>query len=783
MEKYNPVEVQKRWMKAWEELKPCQYDPESEGRVFSIDTPPPYPTGRLHMGHVLNWCYMDFVARYKRMKGYNVFFPQGWDCHGLPTEVKVEETHKIRKNDVPRDEFRKLCVELIEGNISKMTAQMREMGFSIDWDRGFVTMRPEYYAKTQLSFLKFFDKGLIYRKEHPVNWCPRCETAIAFAEIEYKDRNTKLNFVKFRDEKGKDVIIATTRPELLCACVAVAVNPKDPKRKEMVGKKLKVPIYGREVPIIGAHEVDPEFGTGIVMICTFGDKTDVAWTLKNKLPVIKGIGPQGNMTEAAGKYDGMSIKECRKAILKDLEKGGLLMRKEDLQQSVGTCWRCKTPIEILSNEQWFVKVSALRDDVKKKSEEMAWFPAHMKLRMDDWVDNMDWDWVISRQRIFATPFPLWYCAKCGEVVIADKEQLPVDPTKDRPKKKCKCGSDEFIPEEDVMDTWMDSSITPLTYAGWPETNEKLYPSSMRQQGHDIIKTWAYYTTVRCSALTGKRPFDIVLINGMVQGDDGKKMSKSRNNFVEPEEPIKKYGPDAIRQWAAYSVPGSDVPFAWKDVEYSHKFLNKFWNAARFSLMHLKDFDGKEVKLEKIDLWILGKLQKLVITVTDAMEKYEFINAITPVQQFVWHDFCDNYIEFAKYRLYNPDKFGEESRKAAQYCLHTVITTCLKLLAPFTPFFSEEVFSNFSDKGSILCERWPKPDKFDEEAIASGDELVQVVSEIRKWKSSKNLPMNSEVREAKVSGPETLKGFEQDLKGVMKIGKVVFSEGETSVKLS
>jgi len=782
MDRYKPLEIQKKWSKKWDELGPGQYDPKSKNPIYSLDNPPPYPTGRLHMGHVLNWCYMDFAARYKRLTGHNVYFPQGWDCHGLPTEVKVEEIHKIRKNDVPRDEFRKMCVDLITENISKMTNQMKSMGFSIDWDYGFITMQPEYYMKTQLSFLKFYEKDLIYRKEHPVNWCPRCETAIAFAEIEYKDRNTLLNFLKFKDEKGEDVIIATTRPELLCACVAVAVNPKDPKRKDLIGKKLKVPLYDLEAEVIGAHEVDPEFGTGIVMICTFGDKSDVNWTLKNKLRVIKAIDPQGKMTAAAGKYEGMGIKECQKAIIEDLKKKGLITKQDQLAQSVGTCWRCKTPIEILSNEQWFVKASALNEDVKKKAAEMKWFPPHMKLRLEDWVDNMDWDWVISRQRIFATPFPLWYCAKCGEVVLAEEKELPVDPTKDKPKKKCKCGSDDFIPERDVMDTWMDSSITPLTYAGWPDLDERLYPSTVRPQGHDIIKTWAYYTTLRCPVLTGKRPFDEVLINGMVQGEDGKKMSKSRNNFVELEEVVGKFGPDAIRQWAAYSVPGSDIPFAWKDVEYSHKFLNKFWNAARFSKMHLEDYDGAKPKLEKIDKWVLGRLYQIIEKVTKAMDEYEFINVITPIQKFVWHDFCDNYIEFVKYRLYSKEKEMAESREAAQYVLNTVIMSCLKLLAPFTPFFSEEVYSNFSDKESIFFEEWPKPGKVDEKIVESGDALVEVVSQIRKWKSSKNLPMNSEIKEAKISGPKSLKELEKDLKGAMNIEKVVFTEGDISVKI-
>jgi len=792
MGRYNPHEIEKKWIKRWEELGADKYDPKSKLPIFSIDTPPPYPTGRLHMGHVLNWCYMDFVARYKRMRGYSVFFPQGWDCHGLPTEVKVEETHKIRKNDIPREKFRQLCTKLINDNILKMKEQMQEMGFSIDWEQGFRTMDPDYYSKTQLSFLKFHEKGLVYKKEHPVNWCPRCGTAIAFAEIEYKDRNTQLNFVKFRDESKKDIIIATTRPELLCACVAAAVNPKDKKYAHLTGKYLTTPLYDRKVKVITAPEVDPEFGTGIVMICTFGDKTDVLWTLKHKLPVIEAIDREGKMTEAAGKYKGMALDECKKQIIRDLKGAGLLIRQEQLPQSVGTCWRCKSPIEILNNEQWFVASEKLREDTVKKTKEMKWFPDHMKLRQINWADNLDWDWVISRQRIFATPFPVWYCAKCGETILADEKDLPVNPVDDKPKKKCRCGSDNFIPETDVMDTWMDSSITPLTYAGWPDTNPKLYPSTLRSQGHDIIKTWSYYTTLRCSPLTGKKPFEEVLINGMVQGEDGKKMSKSRNNFVEPAEPIRKYSADAIRQWAAYSVPGSDVPFAWKDIEYSHKFLVKFWNASSFALLHLKDYKNKKSKpeLTTIDRWLLSKLADLTKKATESMEKYEFINAITPIQQFVWNELCANYLEIAKYRLYNPDKFGRGAREAAQYTLRTAITTCLRLLAPFTPFFAEEVHSHFSKSYTIFREPWPEAEKTDAAALRLGDQLVSVLAHIRKWKTAHSLAMNAEIQKIELNCPNEFKNMENDLKGTMNIREVAYSNkklepvsGKISIKIS
>lgn len=730
--------------KLWQDEKTYRFIGDGSKPTYIIDTPPPYPTGKLHMGHVLNWVYIDIIARYKRMNNYDVLFPQGWDCHGLPTEVKVEEIHEIKKNDVSRETFRKYCIDLTHENIEKMRRQMRSMGYSQDWDHEYITMLPENKMRTQLSFLKLYNKDMIYQDIHPINWCPRCETAIAFAEVEYKDNTTQLNYINFPvTQEDAHVTIATTRPELLCACVAVVVHPDDERYSNLHGKTVTLPIYNRNVKIITDESVDPEYGTGAVMICTFGDKTDVEWVTKYDLDVINAIDEKGDMMDVAGKYAEMPIKECRKAIIKDLKDLGYLTEQEDVDQNVGLCWRCKTPIEIMTKKQWFVAANKMQQDIINQAKKMRWVPEHMYQRLENWANSMDWDWCISRQRIFATPIPVWYCEDCGEIILPKEDQLPVDPTINQPKDACpECGCTHFKGEEDVLDTWMDSSITPLTIADWPNNGwEKIYPATLRPQGHDIIRTWAYYTILRCYALTGEKPFDEIAINGMVFGEDGHKMSKSLGNVIAPEEVIDEYGADALRLWSANSTPGSDVPFGWKDIKHAYKFLRKFWNAFRFINMNLDDNMPDGLTSDNIiDKWILSKLNRLNRTVTDAFEDYNFAQAEQAIYDFVWHDFCDEYIEAVKYRLYD----DLPTTGDAKYTLKTVIETVLKLMAPITPFFADTVSSYMGNNSEDLhIGGWPEIDEemISDDVEAIGDYAIDIIDELRRYKSSHGIPLN------------------------------------------
>jgi len=786
-----------KWQNKWQKDNIYRFIGDGTKPGYIIDTPPPYPTGATHMGHVLNWTYIDIIARFKRMQDYDVLFPQGWDCHGLPTEVKVEEIHNIKKGDVPRDEFRKMCVDLTSENIKQMKAQMISLGFSQDWSSEFVTMTPEYMKRTQLSFLKMYHEGLIYRGIHPVNWCPRCETAIAFAEVEYHENETYLNYLEFPAEEGEDrVLIATTRPELLSACVAVVVHPEDERYKELAGKRLEVPLFGRSVEVITDAEVDPEFGTGAVMICTFGDKTDVLWVNKYDLDIIEAIDEQGIMQDVSGEYCGLSIKECKEKIIEDLKKEGYLKKQENVEQNVGLCWRCKAPIEILVKNQWFVAVKDLIEDVKHTTDEIKWTPEYMETRLLNWTGSMDWDWCISRQRIFATPVPVWYCSKCGKVHIASEDMLPVDPTQDKPEGKCECGNNEFIGETDVLDTWMDSSISPLSITGWPDQNFKnYYPTALRPQGHDIIRTWAFYTILRCKALTGERPFDEIVVNGMVFGEDGYKMSKSRGNVISTEEVLENYGADALRLWAANSVPGSDVPFAWKDVKYGYKFLRKFWNAFRFINMHIEGFeasmDEEEIieNLNPMDKWILSKLNRLNVDVTNAIESYTFANAVNKIQAFIWHDFCDEYIEAVKYRLYGDSTELVISKEVAQYTLKTVILTSLKLLAPLTPHFVDEIYGYMSPEDvSIHKTLWPEVNEklISKNAEETGMVGVELIGEIRRFKSGSKMSLNAPIKILNIYTTnsdliEEIEELSADIKGTMRINGLNVMSGKPDIK--
>ncbi len=765
---YNHNYVESKWLSNWD-LRMYQYR-DNDKNNFIIDTPPPYPTGNFHMGNALNWCYIDFIARYKRMKGFNVMFPQGWDCHGLPTEVKVERMYDVTKNQIPRYEFRGLCENLTRENIALMKQTMKRLAFSTDWTQEFITMNKNYYAKTQQSFVQMYKSGHIYRSEHPVNWCPRCETAIAFAEVDYKSRSTTLNYIRFRGADGSEIGIATTRPELLFACVAVAINPSDERYSSLAGKKFRVPLYDHEIEVIADENVDPDFGTGAVMICTFGDKQDVRWWKEHNLPLRKAIAKDGRLTD--DRYRGMTIEEGKARIIGDLDNSELLYKQEHIEQNIGTHDRCKTPIEILSEMQWFVKVD--KEIILKRADQIQWIPAYALTRLKNWTESLDWDWCISRQRVFATPIPVWYCRECNEIMVAEEEWLPVDPTEEEPKSVCECGSSTFTPETDVLDTWMDSSISALHVSGWPnvELFEKRFPTQLRPQGHDIIRTWAFYTILRSDALASKKPWEVIVINGMVLGEDGQKMSKSFGNIIAPETIIAEYGTDALRQWAAIGGSvGSDIAYNLKDIIASARFLTKLWNVFRFSMIHLSKGVNEAIEfnhLQTTDQWLILKLTELIVSVTENMERYEFDEALKKIRTFVWNTLADNYIELAKGRLYK----GDES---AKYALHTALCNIVKLLAPFCPYFTDEVFFHLSSgRGSVHLQRWPEVDVRVSDIIAtkgvealaaplqSGELIKNIASGIRRYKSEHKIALNARMEGIKVYLTRDIEDGEEDI---------------------
>ena len=752
---YDASSAEENWRKEWKEDDDLYaFDEDSDAPEYVIDTPPPYPTGNLHIGNALGWCYMDFAARYKRLRGYNVLFPQGWDCHGLPTEVKVEENNDVKKSEVPRDEFREMCIDHTYEMIDRMKETMETLGFSQDWDHEYVTMEPEYWGETQRSFVEMVEDGYAYRDHHPVNWCPRCETAIADAEVEREERDGTLVYLTFpaADDDSDEIEIATTRPELLAACGAVAVEPGG-DWSDHVGDTVEVPLFGQDVEVIQDEEVDSEFGTGAVMICTFGDKQDVEWWQRYDLELREAFTREGTLTGLAGEYEGMTVEEAKEAITDDLRDEGYLYDSEPVDQSVGCCWRCDTPIEILAEEQWFIEVR--QDEILEKAREVDWIPDHAYTRLEDWTEGMEWDWVVSRQRVFATPFPVWYCDDCGAPYVADEDELPVDPTDDEPANSCdECGGSSFTPEEDVMDTWMDSSITALYVGGWSDEfreDADFSPTQLREQGHDIIRTWAFYTVLRTAALEDEIPWEEALVNGMVFGDDGNKMSKSRGNFVQPEEVVEEYGADAFRQaMASAGRPGSDIQFQWKEVERASKFLTKTWNIHRFAAPHVADdvyeYDPDDPpELRLADRWILSRLTRVLNGVGEDMDAYRYDAAIQAVREFTWNELADDYLELVKGRLYEEDGEGHD---AVRWTLRTVLEAISVAVSPFAPFFAEEVYDAFADE-SVHAADWRSVDMLDEEAEQDGDVLADVVASVRRWKSDEGMALNADMGRVEV----------------------------------
>ena len=796
MNDYNPLVAEGKWQRKWEEMGIYTFD-KQKGNVYSIDNPPRYASGALHIGHAVHYTHIDFVARYKRMRGYNVFFPLCFDVNGIPIEERVERKYGITRKDIDRHEFISLCRKFAEENIEEMKKQFMMLGESMDASIYYQTDAEYYRRVTQISFIELFEKGYIYKGTFPVNWCPRCMTAMADAEIEHIERKTKLNTVKFyfaeeqpeqiekyhgigRDDNGQYIEIATTRPEMFPTCQLVAVHPDDERSPWLVEKEVLVPLFGRKVKIVEDESVDPHFGTGIVMVCTIGDKDDLQWAFRYNLPMEICINEDGRMNELAGKYEGMSVEDARKAVIEDLDKEGLLIKQEDLQQSIGVCWRCKTPVEFIQTEQWFLKLMPFKEKVIQASNEIKWYPEYMKKRLEEWVDSLKWDWVISRQRYFATPIPLWECVNCKEVVIARKEQCYIDPTIDSPPiKKCpKCGG-ELKGCEDVFDTWMDSSITPLYNTFWQRDDSlfsELYPMSLRPQAHDIIRTWAFYTILRCMLITNEKPFEEIMMGGFILAPDGKPMHTSLGNVIDPLDILKEYGADVLRYYAAKCKLGEDNPFRYKDLVRGQRLMKKLWNVEKFIGNIVKEKNYK-CELKDMDKWILHQYSMVVKKCTDYMNNFAYSDAIREMEYFLWHEFADQYIEMVKHRIY------EENDEAALYTLYTIGLGMTKLFAPFLPFITEEIYHNFYKKfegeKSIHISEWPQPVLNDEDAFRRGEVVKNIIAKIREYKSSKGMALNTPLKTVTIyvsqQDLEMIKPSSSIIKGTLNIENLEIRE--------
>ncbi|MGC8651895.1 MAG: valine--tRNA ligase [Candidatus Micrarchaeia archaeon] len=780
---YDHESAEKRIIEFWEQSSIFAFDEKSSKQVFSIDTPPPTVSGELHMGHMFSYSHADFIARYKRMRGFNVFYPFGLDNNGLPTELLMEKKFNTTAEALGREKFVKLVSDNIGAYVDNYTALFKRMGLSVDWNRRYETISSEVQKISQLSFLKLAGMGRVYRSEEPVLYCPKCKTVVSQMELEDKTLESNIYTVSFG---GVD--IATTRPELLPACVAVLVNPADARYKSLIGKKVKVPLVDSEVAVIADDGVDKDFGTGAVMCCTFGDATDVEWYKKYHLDLKIIIDENGRMTN--GQFKGMTIKEARAKIVEALKSRGLVKSESSITHSVNTHERCGTEIEFLVKKQWKIKYLDLKEKFIEMGRQVKWHPEFMRVRYENWVNGLKWDWNISRQRMFGVKFPVWYCKKCGKPKFANEKDLPVDPFTESPKEPCECGSTEFEPETDIMDTWATSSLTPLINAHWGSDSsimDRIFPMSLRPQAHEIISFWTFTTIVKSYFHTGSIPWRDIMLSGHGLDQHGRPIHKSWGNVIVPAPYIEKYGADALRYWASTAMLGDDISFQEKELIAAIRLEKKLWNVGRFIEMHLPAKSGIP-ELKHTDVMELAKLSKVIREVTESFENFDYFKARMRTEEFFW-EFANDYLEIAKGRIYD----GEAS---SIYTTAKAFLAVLKMLAPIMPFVTEEIYQKLfvanrdalgaieDIRQSIHLSGWPEPGELNESYIESMNSLLEVVHCARKWKHEHGMPLNAELSKITVNEKYrgSIAGSEDDIKNTVKTHQLDFSRIEEACNI-
>ena len=726
---YNPSEIEDRLYQKWLEKKYFHAEVNRDKKPFTIVMPPPNITGKLHMGHALDNTMQDIIIRFKRMQGFEALWIPGTDHASISTEVKVTNALKeegIDKHELGREGFLKRTWEWKKEYGGTITSQLKKIGSSCDWDRERFTMDEGCSKAVQEVFIKLYEKGLIYKGSRIVNWCPVCNTSISDAEVEHEEQAGHFWHINYPvvGEPGRFVEIATTRPETLLGDSALAVNPDDERYTDLIGKEVELPLTDRKIPIIADSYVDKEFGTGVVKITPAHDPNDFEVGKRHNLPEINILNDDATINNLGGKYAGMDRYEARKAMVADLDALGLLVRVEDHTHNVGTHDRCKTTVEPMIKQQWFVKMDELIKPAVEgvKNGDIELIPASMDKTYYNWTDNIR-DWCISRQLWWGHRIPAYYCKDCGEMTVS-REAVCTCP---------KCGSTNVEQDPDTLDTWFSSALWPFSTLGWPEKTPELdyfYPTDVLVTGYDIIFFWVIRMIFSGYEHMGKKPFGKVLFHGLVRDDQGRKMSKSLGNGIDPLEVIDKYGADALRYTLITgNAPGNDMRFYWSRVEASRNFANKVWNASRFIMMNdpdnkIKATDARPANLTDADKWILSKMNGLIKEVTDNMEKYELGIAVSKLNDFIWEEFCDWYIEMVKPRLYNDE---DDTKSAAIWTLKTVLIDALKLLHPYMPFITEEIFCNIQDEEeSIMISSWPVYD--DANNFAAEEKAIETIKE-------------------------------------------------------
>ncbi len=771
--KFKPKIREKRWKtseerriaKFWEKNKIFEF--KARGKIFSIDTPPPYMSGwPWHIGAASHYSQIDMIARTARMFGFNVLFPLGIDRNGIPMEIYVEKKHGIKMHEVARETFIKLCEKALDELEPKFLEILKLMGLTCDFENYYRTDSANYRKLTQATFIWLWKKGLIYEATRPNNYCPDCKTTIADAEVEYMEKPTKLVYIIFKvKETDGEITIATTRPELLCACQAIIVHPKDERYNLLHGKHAIVPIYNREVPIIPNKQARMDFGSGAAMVCSYGDYTDVRLFRELKLKEIVAIDEEGKLTKNAGKYAGLKVEEAREKIIEDLKKEGLILKVEEIVHSIPICERSKTPIEIIPMKEFYLKQKPFLREIKRLVKKIKFHPPEHKQILMNWIDSITIDWPISRRRYYGTEIPIWYCKRCGKANLPEPGAY-YRPWKEKPPfKKCKfCKGKEFTGEQRTFDTWFDSSISALFISKFLEDKKffkKVYPITIRPQAKDIVRTWLFYSLLRCFQLTKKLPFKHVWIMGYGVDEKGEKMSKSKGNVIDPLPLLKKYGADAFRFWGASEASlGYDFRCSERRIASASKFITKLWNIARF----ISQFPiPKKAKLEKTDRWILAELSNLIEACLKGYEDFNFFIPASKIREFAWNLFASHYVEMVKPRAYGQG-FGKAKQRAAWFTLHTCLKTLLLLLAPITPFVCEAIWLKLYGKKSIFLERFPKA-RWKSKLSKFTQKLVEFNSEVWETKKKKGLSLKDSI---KFEIPKELKIFEKDLRAMHNI---------------
>lgn len=867
-QKYDHKATEKKWQQQWESDKVYAWD-ESQPRenTFVIDTPPPTVSGLLHMGHIFSYTQADFVARYQRMSGKTVFYPMGFDDNGLPTERLVEKTKKVRATDMSREDFIKLCDGVAEEARAEFRRLFESVALSVDWDQEYHTISDDSRKISQLSFLDLHKKGRVYRKMLPMHWDPVDQTAIAQAEVEDKEMPSQKNYIHFGliDESGKEIEklpIMTTRPELLGACVAVMCHPDDAAKYK--GKMAVTPVFGVKVPIVADEKVNKEKGTGLVMCCTFGDETDIAWWREHSLNTRIILNKYGKIAVEVGS-DSVSFQGCdaasalsndntvdisktiaafeqiqnlkcrsngREKMLELLAADNAIFKEPEKDVHAEPCAeRSGSPLEYLITPQWFVKILDIKEQLKTKARECTWYPEFMRIRIEQWIDGLSWDWCISRQRYFGVPFPVWYEENLEsgvqnlEIIVASPEQLPANPLVDLPKGykeitrlengqikalRKKDGVEVLLtPEADVMDTWATSSVSPQLnskainkeFAVDYERHQKLFPADLRPQAHEIIRTWAFYTIVKAYLHEEEIPWKNLMISGWCLASDKTKMSKSKGNVVTPVELIENKGADAVRYWASTSRLGSDTAFSEDVLKIGNKLVNKLWNATKFAAIHLDKLEKETVSAiedanngvitEALDKWILTRLGKAVRNATKEFERFEYCNARAAVEDFFWNDFCDNYLELVKVRVYGEaEGISKQAQMSAVHTIYHCLDGILRLFAPFVSHITEELYTHIFDKkietlgGSIHARgTWPREDnypRFETEENA-GIAAVSVLNAVRKLKAERGVSIKWPLDFISIEGENAesiLSDLAEDLKNVTNASRISFKPEKT-----